>query len=383
MTTNSQKIGIIGTGNISGAYLNIARELGLFEVSAISDLDLARAQSQADEYGTRALGMAELLADSEMVAVVNLTPPAAHAAVSLAILGAGKHLYSEKPLAVERKDGQAILQEAQARALRVGCAPDTFLGAGLQTARELLDAGRIGRPVAATAFMMGSGPESWHPDPAFFYQPGAGPLFDMGPYYLTALINLFGGVHKVGGSAVKALSERIIGSGPRQGQSVTVNTPTHVTAQLGFDAGGFEAEGGVGPVATFIASFDTPASDLPRIEIYGTAGTLSLPDPNTFGGPLRVRGQNEEAWETVALTRPFQDNARGIGLADMLNAAARNLPHRASGELAYHVLDVMHSVLEAAEQERTLTVQSRAARPEALSAQPEWLTDTALDAMRG
>ncbi|MFK7604275.1 Gfo/Idh/MocA family protein [Deinococcus sp. SM5_A1] len=365
----THSIGIIGTGNISSAYLKIARELGLFRVAAITDLDPARAQAQASAHGSHAVTLDELLADPEIVAVVNLTPPAAHAAMSLAVLNAGKHVYSEKPLATTREDGQAILAAAQARGLRVGCAPDTFLGAGLQTAREVLDAGRIGRPVAATAFMLGGGPEGWHPDPEFFYQPGAGPLFDMGPYYLTALVNLLGGVTRVGGSAVRAHAERVIGSGARQGQKVPVQTPTHVTAQLTFDGKELES----GPVATFIASFDVQASEVPRIEIYGTAGTLSLPDPNTFGGPLRMRAAGSDAWDTIELTRPFQDNARGIGLADMLEAIDSDAPHRASGELAYHVLDVMQTTLDSAEAGRTLDVQSRTERPAALSARPAWL----------
>ena len=358
----THSIGIIGSGNISSAYLKIARELGLFRVAGITDLDPSRAQAQASLHGSRALGLDELLSDPEIGAVVNLTPPGAHAAMSLAALNAGKHVYSEKPLAITREDGQAILEAARARGLRVGCAPDTFLGAGLQTARELLDAGRIGRPVAATAFMLGSGPESWHPDPEFFYQPGAGPLFDMGPYYLTALVNLLGSVTQVGGSAVSAQTERMIGSGARQGQRVPVQTPTHVTAQLTFEGQQPNAPTN-GPVATFIASFDVQASELPRIEIYGTAGTLSLPDPNTFGGPLRVRGAGEDHWETIELGRPFQDNARGIGLADMLEAVGRGVPHRASGELAYHVLDVMQTVLDAAAAERTMPVHSRVDRP--------------------
>ena len=363
----SQVIGIVGTGNISAAYLTIARDLGLFRVKAVSDLDLSRAQTQASEYSTQAVTLEALLADPDIVAVVNLTPPAAHAGMSLAALRAGKHVYSEKPLAVTREDGQAILREAAERGLRVGCAPDTFLGAGLQTARELLDSGVIGRPVAATAFFMGSGPEAWHPNPDFFFQPGAGPLFDMGPYYLTALIHMLGGVEQVAGSAVKAVSERTIGSGARQGERVAVNTPTHVTAQLSFVGGA---------VATFIASFDTPASDLPRTEIYGTEGTLSLPDPNTFGGPLKLRRRGAAEWETVELTRSFAANARGIGLADMLDAAARGTPHRASGELAYHVLDVMQTILDAAEQGRTLKVASHAERPEALPARPAWTPDS-------
>ncbi|MBB6015171.1 Gfo/Idh/MocA family protein [Deinococcus radiopugnans] len=368
----THSIGIIGSGNISGAYLKIAQELGLFRVAAITDLDLGRAQAQASAHGSRAVELGELLADPEIVAVVNLTPPGAHAATSLAILNAGKHVYSEKPLAVTRADGQAILTAARARGLRVGCAPDTVLGAGLQTARELLDAGRIGRPVAATAFMLGAGPEGWHPDPGFFYQPGAGPLFDMGPYYLTALVNLLGSVGSVGGSAVSAHAERVIGSGARQGQRVPVRTPTHVTAQLTFAASEASEDAG-GPVATFIASFDVQASELPRTEIYGTEGTLSLPDPNTFGGPLRIRRTGERDWETIELTRPFQDNARGIGLADLLAAVDHSTPHRASGELAYHVLDVMQTVLDAAEAGRTLPVDSRAERPAPLDPRPEWL----------
>lgn len=368
----THSIGIIGAGNISGAYLKIAREFGLFRVAAIADLDPARAQAQASAHGTRAVGLEDLLADPEIVAVVNLTPPAAHAATSLAILNAGKHVYSEKPLATSRADGQAILAAARARGLRVGGAPDTFLGAGLQTAREVLDAGLIGRPVAATAFMLGSGPESWHPDPDFFYQPGAGPLFDMGPYYLTALVHLLGGVTHAGGSAVRAHAERVIGSGARQGRRVPVHTPTHVTAQLTFGPDAAHPAA-AGPVATFIASFDVQASELPRMELYGTAGTLSLPDPNTFGGPLRVRHAGQDQWETVPLTRPFQDNARGIGLADMLAATERGGPHRASGELAYHVLDVMQTVLDAAEAGRTRAVDSHADRPAALDARPTWL----------
>ena len=357
-------IGIIGSGDISAAYLRIARDLKLFQVAAVSDLDTARAQARAQEFGTRAVTQDELLALPEVVAVVNLTPPAAHASVSQAILRAGKHLYSEKPLATDRAGGQAILQEAAARGLKVGCAPDTFLGAGMQTARAALDAGLIGRPVAATAFMMGAGPEAWHPNPAFFFQPGAGPLFDMGPYYLTALINLLGPVRSVSGSAGKALEERVAGHESRRGERIPVNTPTHVTALLDFTGGA---------AGTLITSFDVQASELPRIEVYGTEGTLSLPDPNTFGGPLRLRRAGAEAWEELPLTRPFQDNSRGIGLADMLASLDGGEAPRASGELAFHVLDVMISTLEAAEQGRRLDLASHTERPAPLAERPSWL----------
>jgi predicted dehydrogenase len=362
------RIGIIGTGDISAAYLQIARDLQLFEVAGIADLDTARAEARGAEFGVPALRPDDLLALPDLAAVVNLTPPAAHAAVSLQILGSGHHVYSEKPLAVRLEDGAEILREAARRGLRVGCAPDTFLGAGHQTARDLVDAGAIGRPVAATAFMMSGGPEGWHPNPHFFYQPGAGPLFDMGPYYLTALVNLLGPVRQVGGQATRAVTERVAGHESRRGERIPVQTPTHVTAQLGF--GGDVA-------ATFIASFDAPGSDLPRMELYGTEGTLSLPDPNTFGGPVRLKRRGETAWEEITLTRPFQENARGAGLADLLDAAAQGRPHRASGDLAYHVLETMYRTLESAEAGRTLSIESAPRRPTPLETRPSWLEEAA------
>ncbi len=360
------KIGIIGTGDISAAYLRAARDLHLFEVAAITDQDSARAAARAEEFGVSALSQAELLARSDLSAIVNLTPPAAHAQVSLDILRSGHHAYSEKPLAAELADGQALVAEADRLGLRLGCAPDTFLGAGLQTVRAAIDGGLIGRPVAFTAFFMGSGPESWHPNPAFFFQPGAGPLLDMGPYYLTALVNLLGPVTRVSGSAVKALDERVAGHASRLGEKIPVGTPTHVTAQLTFASG---------VVGTFISSFDVPGSEVPRIEIYGTAGTLSLPDPNTFGGPVRLRRPGHEVpWEELPITRPYQDNSRGIGLADLLSAADRGVPHRASGHLALHVLEIMHRTLESAETGQPLQIEGTVERPAALPEQPEWLT---------
>lgn len=379
MGVTPQKVGIVGTGNISAAYLKIARELRLFEVKSVTDVDMNRAAQVAAENGIQAVTFAELLADPEIVAVVNLTPPAAHAEVALAVLKAGKHVYGEKPLAVERADGQAIIDTAKARGLRVGCAPDTFLGAGIQTAREVLDSGLIGRPVAAVATFMGYGPESWHPNPDFFYLRGAGPLFDLGPYYLTALVHLLGSVQKVSATTTKAHQQRLITSQPRHGELIPVETPTHVAANLTFEGGA---------VATLITSFDVPASEVPRIEIYGTEGTLSVPDPNTFGIPypgsfsslLKYRLKGQQDWTDLPLTRPFAENSRGIGLADMLHAQATGSPHRASGDLAFHVLDVMHTILEAGEAERTLTVQSRAARPELLDVKPAWYGENVVSA---
>ncbi len=352
------RVGIVGAGNVSNQYLKAARFFRALEVVAIADLDPARAGSQAEAYGVpRAYAVDELLADAELDLVINLTVPSVHAAVSRQIVEAGKAVYSEKPLATERGDAQVLLEQARAKGVRVGCAPDTFLGGGLQTCRKLIDDGWIGTPIAATAFMMSRGMEMWHPDPAFFYQPGAGPLFDLGPYYLTALVNLLGPISKVAGSAVSSFPERVVTSQPNFGTRIPVGTPTHVTGLLTFESGA---------VGTLLTSFDVWASELPRLEVYGTEGTLSVPDPNTFGGPVRVRRGASGAWSELPLTHLYTDNSRGLGVADMAHALASGRAHRASGELALHVLDAMQSILEAAEAERTLALESRAEQPEPL-----------------
>ena len=358
MTTNTN-VGLVGAGNISDFYLRIGKEFHNFTITAIADLDAERASAKAGAYGVEPLTVAALLADESVSVIVNLTIPAAHGAVSRAALEAGKHVYSEKPLATERDDGRDLLALAERLGRRLGCAPDTFLGAGLQTARAAIDVGLIGEPIGAAAFMMSSGPERWHPDPSFFYAPGAGPLFDMGPYYLTALVNLFGPIARVSGSAVVGRRERPILSTARQGQLVTVETPTHVSAQLEFVAG---------QAVTLITSFDSPASELPRCEIYGTEATLSLPDPNTFGGPLRLRRGGDKEWETLRIDRPYAENSRGLGLADMVDATQHDRTHRANGELAFHVLDTMASVLESAAGHCWLELESSCERPAALPA---------------
>jgi predicted dehydrogenase len=348
-------VGIIGCGNVSSQYLNAARFFQAFQITALADLELARAQARAEEYGVaKALSVDDLLADAEVDLVINLTIPSVHARVSQQILEAGKSVYSEKPLGTSREDAEPLLDTAKAKGLRVGCAPDTFLGAGLQTSRKVLDDGWIGEPVAATAFMMNRGMEMWHPDPAFFYQPGAGPLFDVGPYYVTALVHLLGPVHKVASTAVTTFPERLITSQPLFGTRIPVGTPTHISGLLSFESG---------TVATLMTSFDVWASELPRIEIYGTEGTLSVPDPNTFGGPVRIKRSGAQEWTTLPLSHGYTENSRGLGVADMAHALASGRSHRASGALAYHVLDIMQSILEAAEAERTLTLSSRAERP--------------------
>ena len=301
----------------------------------------------------------ELLADPAIDIVLNLTIPAAHGAVALQALEAGKHVYNEKPLATERADAQRMLALAESNGLRVGCAPDTFLGGGLQTCLQLIESGVIGEPVGATAFMPSSGPESWHPNPEFFYQRGAGPMFDMGPYYLTALIALLGPVRRVTGSARVTRAQREITSQPLQGTLITVNTPTFISGVMDFASG---------PVGTIITTFDVHAAQLPRIEVYGTSGTLSVPDPNTFGGPVRVWTTETREWRDVELTHGYAENSRGIGVADMAEAIVTGRDHRANGALAYHVLDLMHAFHDASNEERHITMQSTCARPAALPA---------------
>jgi predicted dehydrogenase len=316
---------------------------------------LASAEKRAAEFGiARACSPDEALADPAIDVIINLTVPQAHAAVALAAVRAGKSVYNEKPLTLRREEAQTLLAEAKQRGVLVGCAPDTFLGGGIQTCRELIDAGAIGTPVAATAFMVGHGPEGWHPSPDFYYQVGGGPLFDMAPYYLTALINLLGPVRRVSGSARASFPTRTIGSEPRKGTVIPVETPTHVATTLDFASGA---------IGTLITSFDVWSHTLPSIEIYGSEGSLSVPDPNTFGGPVRLRRAGETEWTTIAVTRPYTENSRILGVADLVQAIASGRPQRASGDLAYHVLDIMHAALESSDQGRHIAIASSCDRP--------------------
>ncbi|HEX2915907.1 MAG TPA: Gfo/Idh/MocA family oxidoreductase [Chloroflexia bacterium] len=352
------RVGVIGCGVISGIYLEAPKKFDVLEIAAVADLDMERAKARAEQYNVpKACTVEELLADPSIDVVIDLTIPKAHAGVNLSILEAGKSVYSEKPLATSLTEAAQGLKVAREKGLRVGCAPDTFLGAGLQTCRKLIDDGWIGQPLAATAFMLSAGPEKWHPDPEFFYQPGAGPLFDMGPYYLTALVSLLGPVVRVTGSAQALRSERTITSEPKYGSKIKVNTPTHV-------AGVFDFANGV--VSTLITSFDTWYHQLPRIEIYGTEGTLSVPDPNTFGGPVKIRRAGAENWSEIPLAYNYATNSRGLGLADMAYAIKSGRAHRASGELAYHILDAMQAVYDASCEGQHIYLKSTCARPEPL-----------------
>ncbi len=356
MTTHTQrtKFGIIGCGNISGIYLKADKTFNNLELVACADLDMDRARAKAAEHNIKAYTVDQLLADPEIEIVVNLTIPAAHAEVSTAAVQAGKAAYSEKPFALNRTDGEALLKAAAAKGVRVGCAPDTFLGGGLQTCRKLVDDGVIGEPVAATAFMMSRGHEHWHPNPAFYYQPGGGPMFDMGPYYLTALVSILGPVRRVTGLTRASFPERRVTSQPNYGQIIKVEVPTHVAGLLEFASGA---------IGTIITTFDVKAAQLPRLEIYGSEASLSLPDPNTFGGPVRVRGVGDSDWQDVPLTHIYTENSRGLGVADMADAIRHNRPHRASGDLAHHVLDIMQAFHDASATGKHIDLTSSCERP--------------------
>ncbi|HEY3331195.1 MAG TPA: Gfo/Idh/MocA family oxidoreductase [Capsulimonadaceae bacterium] len=363
------KVGIIGTGNISGAYLNSNKVFSVFDIVALADLDLDRARARAEEFSIgRVCTPSELLADPDIDIVINLTIPAAHYSVSVDILNAGKHVYLEKPLSVTREEGAALVALADAKGLRVGCAPDTFFGGSHQTVRKLVDDGWIGRPIAATAFMLCHGHESWHPAPEFYYKVGGGPMMDMGPYYLTALVNILGPIRRVTASATATFQERTITSTPLKGTKITVDTPTHIAGVMDFTSGA---------VGTLLTSFDVWSSEHRNIEIYGTEGTLIVPDPNGFGGEVKIKRAGAADWSVVPLTHGYTDNSRGIGVADMAYAIQSGRKHRASGELANHVLESMHGFLEASATDEHYRLKTTTERPAAL---PVGLTNGELDA---
>lgn len=348
-------VGIIGCGNISRIYLKNCTRSPYLKVIACADLVREKAEARAEEFGIEALDVDELLADPAIELVINLTVPTAHAEVALQVLEAGKSVYNEKPLAINIEEAKKVLAFAGEKGCRVGCAPDTFLGAGLQTSRKLIDDGWIGEPVAATAFVVSPGPERWHPNPFFFYEVGGGPLFDMGPYYLTALVHLLGPMKRVTGAARITREERVATSKTHFGTRIPVHTPTHIAGTVEFARGS---------IATLITSFDVWSSNLPRLEIYGTEGTLSVPDPNTFGGPVRIRRAGAEEWSDIPFTHAYEENSRGLGVIDMALAIRQGGMHRANGDLAFHVLEAMESILTAADTGRHVTLTSECEQPE-------------------
>jgi predicted dehydrogenase len=368
-----QRIGIAGIGKISGIYLD--NLTGMFgkrvTLAAVTDIVAERAEKAAEDYHVRVFKTIDEMVTSPVVDIVlNITQPKNHFEVAMSAVRAGKHVYNEKPLCVKREEAAELLKAASAGKVRVGAAPDTFLGAGIQTCRKLIDEGWIGRPVAAHAFMLSHGPEHWHPAPEFYYKAGGGPMFDMGPYYLTALVNLLGPVARVSGSAQKGQAGRVISSEHLKGTVINVDVPTHISGVLDFVSGA---------VGLIVTSFDVWSSSMPFIEIYGTEGTLQVPDPNYFRGEVRLRRFREENWSAVPLVLREADhprdkdkwqrlnNWRGIGITDMAEAIVEGRPHRASGEMAYHVLDVMHGIHEASASGTYYEAQSRCERPAPLA----------------
>ena len=356
---NKVGIGIIGCGNISGAYLKaMTADFSILDIRGLADLNRELAEAKASEFGLPARTVDELLGDPTVEIIVNLTIPKAHVAVGLQALDAGKHTYSEKPLGINFAEGKKLAEVAKAKGLRIGAAPDTFLGGGHQTARALIDHGVIGIPVGGTATFMCPGHERWHPNPAFYYEVGGGPMLDMGPYYITDLVNLLGPVAQVTGFAITPRKERIVTSEPRNGERIPVHVPTHVAGVMAF------ANGAVVQIGM---SFDVAGHKHVPLEVYGTEGTLIVPDPNRFGGPVEYLKKGGQ-FEDQPVTMPYADgNYRSIGVADMAHAIRSNRAHRANGDLALHVLEVMEAFHTAAETARTIEITTAVVRPAPLS----------------
>lgn len=373
---NTIKVGLVGCGNICDIYLQNSKKFDIMEIIAVADGIAERAQTKAKEYDIKHVYTVEqMMSDKEINVILNLTNPASHYEISMAALNAGKHVYSEKSLAVTCEEGKEILELAKKKGLRVGCAPDTFMGGRLQTCRKLIDDGWIGKPIAATAFMTCHGHEIWHPGPQFFYKVGAGPMFDMGPYYVTALLALLGPAKRVSGSAQTTFEKRMITSEPCKGEYIDVEIPTHISGTIEFE------EGAIG---TIITSFDVWDSHLPRLELYGTEGTLSIIDddplagPNLFEGKIHLRRKDEADWNGFPSQLPRQDatewkeipvsygyneNSRGLGLADMCYALQSGRKHRANGDMAFHSLEIMHGIHNAARSGRYHVMESTFEKP--------------------
>lgn len=354
------KIGIIGLGTISVQYLRTFETIESVSLVAVADLNRDLADGVAGRLpGVRSLGVPELLAAADVDLVLNLTIPAAHAEIALQAITAGKNVYGEKPLALDTHQGREIIVAAAAAGVMVGCAPDTVLGTGIQTARKAIDDGVIGRPIAATATMVTPGHERWHANPDFYYQPGGGPLLDMGPYYLSALVSLLGPVTTVIGVASRTRSSRAIGSGPREGEVVPVDVDTHVTGVLTHVNG---------VLSTLVMSFDAVGTRSANIEIHGESGSLAVPDPNHFDGDVQLRTMGSTTWTTLPVSAGYVGAGRGIGIADLASTPQGALP-RAGGELAYHVLDIMEMLLASTRSGRVEVVRSTTTRPTAVPLQ--------------
>jgi predicted dehydrogenase len=364
-------VGIVGCGNISGIYLSNMPKFNGVRLVACADQRPAAAEAAAKAHGIEALSPEALLARPDIDIVVNLTVPNAHYPISKAALEAGKHVFSEKPLCVSLAEATELLALAAAKGLKWGCAPDTFLGGGARLAREIVDSGRVGRILSGTCFLMSHGMEHWHPDPEFFFKPGGGPILDMGPYYLAALINLLGPVASVTARAAIGFAERIVtAEGPRKGDAIPVETPTTAMALLSFASGAD---------VVFVMSWDVWKHGHPPIELYGTEGSLRVPDPNFFGGLVETteRGGDwithdpvdkpfgKPNWRSPnwAPSQPDRANYRCLGVAELASAVINGTPHRASAALAAHALEVMHAILKAGTEGGSIAIATPIDRP--------------------
>ena len=349
------RVGIVGAGTIATHYVDTITRLDALELVAVADLDASRAEQLAQRSpNVRASAVPQLVAADDVDVVLNLTIPAAHADVAHQVVDGGKHVYGEKPLAAGTAEARAVLDAAESAGVLAGCAPDTVLGTGTQTARRAIDDGLIGAPIAATATMITPGHERWHPQPDFYYAPGGGPLYDMGPYYVTALVTLLGPVVSVLGAASRSRDTRTIGSGPRAGQPIPVDVDTHVTAILRHASGA---------LSTLVMSFDGVATQAPRVEVHGEQASLVVPDPNGFAGDVLLRGLGSSDWTTLPPSAGYAGGSRGIGLLDL---AAGQKALRASGDLGFHVLDVIESVIASAHADTALRLASTAPRPDSV-----------------
>ncbi|WP_436397808.1 Gfo/Idh/MocA family protein [Roseobacter sp. S98] len=365
-------VGIIGCGIISAAYLRLAGQFRHLDIRAVADLNPDAAEARAQEFGVRAETVEGLLAAEDIDLIINLTVPNAHFAVTKQILEHGKHAYSEKPFVLTLEEGETLRQLAAEKGLRVGSAPDTFLGGAHQTARAALDAGQVGQVVGGTCHVMSHGMEAWHPNPDFFFQPGGGPILDLGPYYISNLVQLAGPVSAVTAMASTSFATRVIGNGPREGVEIPVDTPTNIHAVLEFQNGA---------VITFGASWDVWAHRHENMELYGTTGSLYVPDPNFFGGNVLITGQGADTETLDHDDHPFsvpnethggnipRANYRCAGLADMAAAIHEDRPHRCSLELATHVVEVMNKILQSAQTRSCLEMTTTCERPAPLSAE--------------
>ena len=354
---NKVNVAVVGCGNISGIYLqNLTQTFDNVNVYAIADLIPANTKAKSEQYGIeRIMTLEEILADENVQIVLNLTTPPLHYAISKQALLAGKHVHSEKPLSISYAQGKELVEIAEEKGLFIGCAPDTFLGGGIQTCRKIIDEGLIGEVIGANAFMMCHGHESWHPNPAFYYQVGGGPMFDMGPYYLTALVSLIGSVDSVAGMTHTSFPTRRVTSQPNYGQIVEVEVPTHVNGLLRFHNGA---------VGNIITSFDVWGSKLPWIEIHGTRGSIQVPDPNGFGGQVMLKQYFDNEFKPYPTTFGYTENSRGLGVWDMADCILTGRKDlRASGKLALHVLEIMEMIHVSSDNKAQVDLQTKVERP--------------------